>query len=129
MYARRHWFDSPEVAQRIQERLPSPLAIRRVLSDLRFIDYPLGGFIAPHTDGTRVDKETLQSSTHTFLLYLSDAVEGEGETEFLEDLQSCKVVASVVPKAGWLLVFPHSIPHQGNCVGGSGKLLLRGDMY
>lgn len=68
MVAERYWFSSIEMAQRIldglssfnstiihngQEEACATQPFTRVNSELRFISYPLGGFIAPHTDGVR----------------------------------------------------------------------------
>jgi hypothetical protein len=30
--------------------------LRHVLSDMKFIEYPVGGYIAPHVDGVRTDE-------------------------------------------------------------------------
>ena len=64
--------------------------------------------------------------------------EGEGgETHFLDKLPSdCadgdappRVLQSVTPRAGSILLFPHATPHEGTAVGSHRKLLLRGDLY
>jgi len=129
MYATRHRFYSREIASALFSYLPPELGYTRILGDLRFIHYPLGGYIAPHVDGVCVDAETLEKSTTSMLLYLSDTEEGEGETEFLVALDSEDVIATVRPTYGSVLVFPHRLPHQGQCVGASGKFLLRADLY
>jgi len=129
MYATRHWLTSREIADQLLKFLPQDLGYTRILSDLRFISYPLGGFIAPHVDGIRVDPEYFRNSTTSFLLFLNTTLEGEGETEFLVSLDSEEVVTSIRPMWGSILVFPHCIPHRGQCVGSGGKLLLRGDLY
>ena len=105
---------------------------------MRFIRYPLGGHIAPHTDGRRVDASTGRTSTTSFLLYLTTIPEGEGgETLILDRLpESCaegeapRVVREVSPREGSILLFPQeTTPHMGSAVGGYPKVLLRGDLY
>lgn len=130
MYASRSFFRSPEMAQRLLDYLPKSLGYTHVCSDLRFIRYPMGGYIAPHVDGIRQDDETSTATTTSFLLYLATIPEGEGgETEFLTAVEDGDVVHSVVPKEGSISLFPHLTPHQGNCVGSHPKVLLRGDLY
>ena len=51
MYASRAFFRSPELAERMLAFLPKPLGYSHICSDLRFIMYPMGGYIAPHVDG------------------------------------------------------------------------------
>ena len=65
-----------------------------------------------------------------------------GETEFLdaleedetrgddgEEAEEVKVLFGARPVRGSILLFPHDIPHRGNCVGMCPKILLRGDLY
>mmetsp|Transcript_2541 Transcript_2541/g.6184 ORF Transcript_2541/g.6184 Transcript_2541/m.6184 type:complete len:201 (+) Transcript_2541:170-772(+) len=134
MLATRYWFYDEEIAAELLSYLPPRLGLSRVVGDMRFILYPLGGYIAPHCDGVHVDKETLKSSTTSFLLYLSTIPPGEGgETEILVSLPGqCEeptVTHSYTPTEGSILLFPHNTPHQGNSVGSYPKFLLRGDMY
>jgi 2OG-Fe(II) oxygenase superfamily len=124
-------------AKRILAALPEELGFRGCVSDMRFYDYPLGGFIAPHLDEAHCCKETGRISTTTFLLYLLGVPEGEGgETVFLDRLpkdclegENPRVLQSFVPVEGSILLFPHVMPHQGRAVGTHRKLLLRGDLY
>ena len=75
------------------------------------------------------------SSTHTFILYLSDCTSG-GETCLLHSLPGrhfkltpeANMLAEIKPKLGRLLVFPHICPHSGATVTEVPKLLLRGEM-
>ena len=75
------------------------------------------------------------SSTHTFILYLSDCTSG-GETCLLHSLPGrhfkltpeVNMLAEIKPKLGRLLVFPHICPHSGVTVTEVPKLLLRGEM-
>mmetsp|Transcript_24465 Transcript_24465/g.33729 ORF Transcript_24465/g.33729 Transcript_24465/m.33729 type:complete len:187 (+) Transcript_24465:163-723(+) len=131
MYATRHFLCDPDLAEQLRSYLPKNLQISHVLSDMRVIDYPAGGYIAPHVDGVRTDAETGVESTTSFLLYLEDVPEGEGgETEFLTSIErDGDVLWSVRPKSGNILIFPHNVPHQGAGVGNYPKVMLRGDMY
>ena len=66
----------------------------------------------------------------TFILYLTDCSAG-GETVLLDQLvQPSAVLATVTPRRGRLLVFPHACPHKALPVVAHGlpKILLRGEM-
>lgn len=141
MYAYRHFLRDEQLAARVFDRLPEyvrkELGVSGCCSDLRYIRYPVGGYIAPHTDGIRVDEGTGKETIVSFLLYLEDVPEGEGgETSFLDRLpEDCAsgeqphVMVSIRPVRGSILLFPHSLPHQGEAVGRWPKVLLRGDMF
>lgn len=142
MYALRHFLRDEQLAAQIFHMLPkqlrNSLGLCGCCSDLRFIRYPLGGYIAPHTDGIRVDEASGQQTRCSFLLYLSTVPEGEGgETTFLERLpEQCaegempRILHSFRPISGKILIFPHSCPHQGEACGVAfSKVLLRGDLY
>jgi len=98
---------------------------------MRFLHYTQpGSILAPHVDLCRVDQDTQQRSTHTFILYLTDCDEG-GETSLLGGVSGEKrndILASVQPKMGRLLLFPHACPHEGNEVVHVPKSLLRGEV-
>lgn len=105
--------------------------LSHVNCELRFLEYTGGGFIKPHRDGTAVDPITLQPSTTSFLLYLSDVDDG-GETEFLSSLDAYgePPLFSIKPRRGAIAIFPHSVPHQGTAVSSAfPKTVLRGEMY
>mmetsp|Transcript_9703 Transcript_9703/g.27731 ORF Transcript_9703/g.27731 Transcript_9703/m.27731 type:complete len:189 (+) Transcript_9703:182-748(+) len=130
MYAERRFIRSPGIASAILACLPKELSMSHVLSDMKFIRYPAGGYIAPHVDGVRADDVTHTESTTSFLLYLACIPPGEGgETEILTQVNGGEVICGFRPQRGCLLVFPHSTPHQGAGVGVHPKILLRGDMY
>jgi hypothetical protein len=68
-------------------------------------------------------------STHTFILYLTDCDEG-GATRLLRDVKGEgreDVSATVEPRRGRLLLFPHDTPHEGLEVFDVPKILLRGE--
>ena len=131
MRANRRFLRDAALAAEVCARLPASAGVRSVCSDLRFIEYDeVGGFIAPHVDGSRVCAHTGRMTTHSFLLYLSDVPEEYGgETDFLESVEDeNSVVYTVVPRRGTVVVFPHDTPHVGRCVDGRfPKILLRGD--
>ncbi|KNC75939.1 hypothetical protein SARC_11545 [Sphaeroforma arctica JP610] len=127
MSADRMWLESPQLAAQIRDALPQELGITHVMPTLRFIKYNAGGYIASHTDGIRVDGNTGQVSNTSFLLYLTTCEEG-GATSFLRSLsERDEILVSVQPRERSILVFPHTIPHLGECVGDELKIMLRGD--
>jgi len=100
----------------------------KILPHMRFLYYEhMGSSLAPHVDLCRVDEETEERSTHTFILYLSSCLKG-GETVLLKSLISTKEPLAIIsPECGRLLLFPHMSPHMGNIVEDVPKLLLRGE--
>ena len=58
---------------------------------------------------------------------VKDEVENAKEEE--ENLCVVKILASVKPRRGRMLVFPHVCPHEGKEVHDVPKLLLRGELY
>ena len=106
------------------------------MPQMRFLIYnEPGGGLPPHVDLSRTDLRQ-RTTTHTFILYLTDngVVDDKalgGETVLLQRLkQPSTVLASVTPRRGRLLVFPHACPHLARQVAAEGlpKLLLRGEM-
>ena len=99
---------------------------------MRFLCYfETGTILAPHVDLSRVDVETDQTSTHTFLLYLTDCTHG-GATSLLRGLSgeaSREKLSVVRPLRGRLLLFPHHCPHEGEAVVDVPKLLIRGEAF
>jgi hypothetical protein len=111
--------------------LATPKHPVNVFPHMRFLNYAEAGTVlAPHVDLCRVDPVTGNRSTHSFLLYLTDCEVG-GETFLLGDISGDErnnVLASVSPKRGRLLLFPHACPHEGNEVHDVPKILLRGEV-
>ena len=96
---------------------------------MRFLLYAeAGGGLPPHLDLSRTDVHGRHSRC-TFILYLTDCSAG-GETVLLERLVQPSVLATVTPRRGRLLVFPHVCPHKAQPVVAHGlpKILLRGEM-
>jgi len=102
------------------------------LPHMRFLYYrSVGGFLPPHTDLSRKDRDSGRLSTHTFILYLSDCESG-GETVLLKTANrnvgdEQYQIAKVKPKRGRLLLFPHACPHEALAVEQVPKILLRGE--
>eukprot|EP00977_Amphora_coffeiformis_P012733 scaffold3224_cov158-Amphora_coffeaeformis.AAC.22 len=99
---------------------------------MRFLCYHESGTIlAPHVDLCREDFDSGKQSTHTFILYLSDCVEG-GATILLGSVSGSgrdEKLAVVRPVRGRLLLFPHACPHEGEKVVDLPKLLIRGEAF
>lgn len=97
---------------------------------MRFLTYSeAGGGLPPHQDLSRTVNGI--TSTCTFILYITECGTG-GETVLLDKLQlPCNVLASIQPRRGRLLIFPHKCPHMAKAVDGLHlpKVLLRGEMY
>ena len=128
MAATRRFFESEQLGEALLARLPRALGYSRVLPSMRFIEYDIGGYIRPHTDGVMVDSVTGARSTTSFLLYLQDTP-SEGTTDFLDNVADGNVLHSVSPRRGSILLFPHDTPHEGTGVGCERKVLLRGDLF
>ena len=117
--------------------LPKELGLSKVVSEMRFIRYPLGGYIAPHTDGVHVDGETGLSSTTSFLLWVESHGSGCRSIPFVglwsEQLSShyaCSLEAELV-KSNYVSRYLATIPEgEGgeteilDCVGESSHLIL-----
>jgi hypothetical protein len=102
-----------------------------VLPRVRFLCYSeCGAVLPPHVDLCRIDTDSKRRSTHTFLFYLTNCNSG-GETALLSDVagEGRNIIwASIKPKRGRLLVFPHRCPHEGLAVKDIPKLLIRGEV-
>ena len=110
-----------------------------ILPYMRFLLYDQPGQqLLPHTDAAKYGIASTAKSTHTWILFLSDSSQG-GATQFVDRIHTgteskqhtdstIEILASVSPKRGRLLIFPHQTPHAGEKTGTSFKLLLRGEM-
>lgn len=145
-------------------------ALRGILPNMRFLAYrAVGGVLPPHIDLSRSETvyitseqgvedccasspiinrdgpkktKTTYTSTHTFILYLTDCSSG-GETALLRKLPACtrpvdgvasaedheNAIVAVQPRRGRLFCFPHACPHEGRLVQCVPKLLIRGEMF
>ena len=102
-----------------------------IFAQMRFLNYDEpSGWLAPHTDLSRTDQVSSQRSTHTFILYLTDAAShglNGGETALLASHAPGDTLAKVVPKRGRLFLFPHTCLHEGCEVISPPKIILRGE--
>ncbi|KAL1510507.1 hypothetical protein AB1Y20_006811 [Prymnesium parvum] len=116
--------------QRAVQACDDPPLEGEAMPQMRFLIYnEAGGGLPPHYDLSRTDLRQ-RTTTHTFILYLTDNRVG-GETVLLQKLkQPSGVRAEVTPRRGRLLLFPHGCPHLARQVVAEGlpKLLLRGEM-
>ena len=135
---RRYYFDAAGwVARGIADALrAADSGCATALAHMRFLHYAdEGGSLPAHTDLSRTDGDG-RTSTHTFLLYLTDCSRG-GETALLRCVPpaptcpapEADVLAVAAPRRGRLLVFPHMCPHEGRPVVSVPKLLLRGELH
>ena len=112
------------------ERLP----FKQILCGpfMRFLNYSeSGAVLSPHIDLSRTDPTSTQRSTHSFLLYLSTCRHG-GETALLGAVTGDgrdKYLATIAPKKGRVLIFPHRCPHEGLVVVDTPKMLIRGELW
>ncbi|MEZ4385599.1 MAG: 2OG-Fe(II) oxygenase [Nannocystaceae bacterium] len=126
----RAMIDDPERAAALWERarphLPAPW--RRWNEStavgfnerLRFYRYGPGQRFAIHRDGLFRRPDRSAFSRMSFLVYLSEAVEG-GETELFD-------LGVVAPRMGMALCFPHGCLHEGRAVTAGVKYVLRTDV-
>ena len=56
MAATRRFFQSEKLGKALLARLPGGLGYSRVMPAMRFIEYDVGGYIRPHTDGVMFDQ-------------------------------------------------------------------------
>jgi hypothetical protein len=116
-----------EELDQIQPSGGFPLPPSLLINNLRYIVYPAGGFIGPHTDGVRVCPDTGLQTSLTLIIYLQDSE--TGHTHFLKgDRTNYTEICSVLPQRGTALIFQHHLLHMGDGVGPEGKILFRGDM-
>ena len=124
----------------------------KLFPQMRFLHYSVdGSSLDPHVDLSRVDVTSDEEikSTHTTILYLTDCTHGGG-TALLRHLRKDEgsnghnvqctdemvapgsnraAVATVCPRYGRLLLFPHNCPHEGLPIYASApKILLRGEI-
>ena len=82
--------------------------------------YGPGQRFAPHFDGC-FRRDEREASEITVMLYLNDGCDG-GETAFLD------FETKIVPKRGMVLLFQHTILHEGCLVRAGSKYVLRSDV-
>jgi WD40 repeat protein len=99
----------------------------RLNERLRFCQYQQGQKFTKHQDGVYYPNET-EASSLTFLLYLNDAEEFEGgETQFFNSKIDDQFIQEVTPAKGKLVIFDHTLWHNGNEITKGTKYVLRTD--
>lgn len=121
--------DDPELAARLWERMKGwvPTTHRRIGSwhahalneRFRYYRYTEGQYFKWHSDGPFI-RHSEDLSLFTAMIYLNEDFEG-GTTDF-------QFGPSVTPKRGMLLLFEHSLVHQGAPVRSGCKYVLRTDV-
>lgn len=95
---------------------------------LRFLRYARGQYFKPHCDGSFFRQQGERYGEQSFVtlqLYLNEGFSG-GETTFLSDdgTMSCPVT----PKTGSVLLFDHSLFHEGSILVEGSKYVIRTDV-
>jgi len=109
--------------RRLQRRVPGVVEGKRVIGlneRLRFYRYGAGQNFGPHTDGYYL-RDNGERSLLTMIIYLNSDYSG-GEAFFLE---SERLIA---PQAGTLLLFTHTLWHEGRAVTAGLKYIMRTDV-
>ena len=118
--------DDEELAEKIWRRVlphaPTMLYGRRALGlneRLRFYRYDPGQRFESHVDGY-YQRPNGEQSLLTFMLYLNEDFEG-GETRFQNGVR-------IIPQTGMILMFMHTLDHEGAAVTRGRKYVLRSDI-
>lgn len=109
--------------RRLHRRVPAQIDGRKVVGlneRLRFYRYEVGQKFSAHTDGYYL-RGNSERSLLTMIIYLNDGYTG-GEAFFL------KSETLIAPKAGTLLLFTHSLWHEGRVVTAGRKYIMRTDV-
>ena len=123
---------SEDLYARVHRHLPRRLGAQTVCGlseNLRFLRYDAGQAFAPHVDGPTVKADIGIASQLSFILYMTGAGEdyGGGLTRFVDEAAP-KHGVDVVAKAGDVLIFSHSLMHEGTAVTHGRKYVLRTDV-
>lgn len=89
----------------------------------RICKYEKNQYFKIHQDGEYWKNENLQSKL-TFMIYLNDQFKG-GDTNFFENNE---IILKVHPKMGSLIIFEHSLWHEGQILKEGKKYILRSDI-
>lgn len=113
-----------EIWQKVREHLPKTLMGRVALGlneRFRFYRYEPGQKFAYHMDGY-YRRENGEQSLLTFMIYLNEDFTG-GETTFMNGEGTI-----IKPETGMVLVFNHTLFHEGSEVESGQKYVLRSDV-
>ncbi|MEP5341396.1 MAG: 2OG-Fe(II) oxygenase [Algibacter sp.] len=95
----------------------------------RFCRYQKNQLFSKHKDGVHYPNDRHESK-YTFLLYLNNQDDFiGGDTEFFTSKYDEKPTKIIKPKRGKLVIFDHSIWHQGAEIIFGNKYILRSDIY
>jgi WD40 repeat protein len=133
--------DDPQFAEelfhRIRCHLPDPIADANgarwrptgLNERFRFCCYEPGEYFKIHRDGV-FHRSANQCSRLTFMAYLNSHREFEGgSTRFFSSSDAnATPLASILPRAGTLIVFDHSLWHDGERVTRGMKYIMRSDI-
>lgn len=110
--------------------LPQTWRVNGLNPQFRFCRYTPGQKFAPHYDGDFMI-DSSEKSLYTYMIYLNGGFDG-GATNFLSDSASGgargRVLESLPPSAGMLLVFEHQIYHEGEELRSGVKYMMRSDL-
>jgi WD40 repeat protein len=126
-----------ELFHRIRRQIPDPLVDENgvrwrpigINERFRFCCYGPGQFFKIHRDGV-FHRSAHQCSRLTFMVYLNSSLEFEGgATRFFPSSNSAGTpLASIAPQSGTLIVFDHSLWHDGERVTSGMKYIMRSDI-
>jgi len=137
--------DRPELADEIWRRIiallekHSPQKLKEIHSfnqmqvaglneRLRFLRYDPGTYFRPHMDGSYFRESGDRAGEKSFLtaqVYLNDDFEG-GTTRFCN--YNGREDYDVVPKTGYVLLFEHTLLHEGSELHAGRKYVIRTDV-
>ena len=123
------------IFKRIQHLLPTSNHVGfqavGINERVRILRYEPGDEFKPHCDGSYARPDGSQVSLWTVMIYLNHGFEGGStlfhSTEHVADDDDTAVVA-IVPKSGSVLLFDHSLYHEGQKVLQGTKYAIRTDM-
>jgi len=132
--------DDPELAEHVlsvmRAHLPAELVdehgerwrLRGLNSRFRFCRYTDGQSFSVHRDGVYYAGARAESRL-TFMIYLNDSSEFDGgETRFFASRDRSTTTMTVAPRRGTLIVFDHTLWHEGAAVDEGTKYVMRSDV-
>ncbi len=120
----------PEVLE-IQSVVPTEAGtwqIQELNARLRFCRYGAHQYFHRHLDGVHYRSEAVQSKL-TFMIYLNGSENFTGgRTLFFKDKDTSDIWAAYTPQQGDMIVFDHTIWHEGEELLSGEKFVLRSDI-
>lgn len=132
---KRCWEDNEALAQSLWNKLLTTDVFKQKFSDasginsrLRYCRYDESEIFNIHRDG-RYYKTEAEYSKLTFLLYLSDEDDYEGgSTRFFSENNESSLLCGIKGNQGDLLIFDHTLWHEGGKINSGTKHILRSDV-